>query len=46
MANDKKTIRKKKAKLNFTKGVAHIHSSFNNGNTTNNHKDHNAHTAT
>lgn len=23
MANDKKTIRKKKAKLNFTKGVAH-----------------------
>ena len=30
MANDKKTIRKKKAKLNFTKGVAHIHSSFNN----------------
>ena len=30
MANDKKTIRKKKARLNFTKGVAHIHSSFNN----------------
>lgn len=30
MATDKKTIRKKKAKLNFTKGVAHIHSSFNN----------------
>lgn len=30
MATDKKTIRKKKAKLNFTKGIAHIHSSFNN----------------
>ena len=27
---DKNTSRKKKAKLNFTKGVAHIHASFNN----------------
>ena len=26
----KTTIRKKKAKLGFTKGVAHIHASFNN----------------
>ncbi len=30
MATDKKTIRKKKAKLTFTKGVAHIHASYNN----------------
>ena len=27
---DKNTSRKKKTKLNFTKGVAHIHASFNN----------------
>lgn len=27
---DKKNIRKKKAKLSFTKGIAHIHSTFNN----------------
>lgn len=30
MATDKKTIRKKKAKFAFTKGVAHIHASYNN----------------
>lgn len=30
MATEKKTIRKKKTKLTFTKGVAHIHASFNN----------------
>ncbi len=30
MATDKKTIRKKKTKFAFTKGVAHIHSSYNN----------------
>ena len=30
MATDKKTIRKKKAKLTFTKGIAHIHASYNN----------------
>lgn len=27
---DKKTLRKKKTKLGFTKGIAHIHASFNN----------------
>lgn len=27
---DKKNIRKKKAKLSFAKGIAHIHSTFNN----------------
>ena len=30
MAKEKKTIRKKKTKLGFTKGVAHIHASSNN----------------
>lgn len=30
MATEKKTIRKKKTKLGYTKGVAHIHASFNN----------------
>lgn len=30
MANKKTTIRKKKAKLTFTKGVAHIHASYSN----------------
>lgn len=30
MANKKTTIRKKKAKLSFTKGVAHIHASYSN----------------
>ena len=30
MADKKTTIRKKKAKLTFTKGVAHIHATFSN----------------